>query len=58
MQKARRLVNDVMVTEIADVRNISPTRSSIVCCLFVLLQPVIKMNMSSTPTPERRDNYH
>ncbi len=51
MQKARRSVSEVMVTEMADDRNVSEIRSSMGAFRSVCLQPDIRMNMSSTPTP-------
>ena len=51
IQKASRSVSDVMVTEMADDRNVSDTRSSSVFVTSVWRQPDMSINMSSTPTP-------
>ena len=51
MQKARRSVKEVMVTEIADDLNVSDILSSIGAFKSVCLHPDISINMSSTPTP-------
>ncbi len=58
IQKARISVSDVMVTEIAEDLNVSEIRSSTGAFKSVCLQPDMRINISSTPTPEISNHFY